>query len=117
MLCPRTAVRETSTSTTRYSTRFQPGSSGSEESVQRLLYVTSDLGPQLLAGSSGEQKENLGVTTPDYYFYLNQSGSYTVEDVNDTKEFSDTMVTAPLVKAGGGACRCPLLAASRIPQK
>lgn len=50
-----------------------------------------------MAGSSGEQRENLGVTTPDYYFYLNQSGSYTVEDVNDKKEFSDTMVTTPLV--------------------
>lgn len=74
--------------------------------------MTSDLGPQLLAGSSGEQRENLGVTTPDYYFYLNQSGSYTVEDVNDSKEFSDTMVTTPLVKAEGGACRCPLLAAA-----
>lgn len=57
--------------------------------------MTSDLGPQLLAGSSGEQRENLGVTTPEYYFYLNQSGSYTVEDVNDKKEFSDTMVTIP----------------------
>uniref|UniRef100_A0A4W6DKQ6 Osteoclast-stimulating factor 1 n=1 Tax=Lates calcarifer TaxID=8187 RepID=A0A4W6DKQ6_LATCA len=47
---------------------------------------------QLLAGASGEQRENLGVTTPDYYYYLNQSGTYTVEDVNDKKEFSDTMV-------------------------
>ncbi|KAM9353695.1 myosin IEb isoform 2-T2 [Symphorus nematophorus] len=46
---------------------------------------------QLLEGASGEQRENLGVTTPDYYFYLNQSGTYTVEDVNDKKEFSDTM--------------------------
>eukprot|EP00063_Salmo_salar_P065265 XP_014040100.1 PREDICTED: unconventional myosin-Ie-like isoform X1 [Salmo salar] len=36
-------------------------------------------------------RENLGVTTPDYYLYLNQSGTYTVEDVNDKKEFSDTM--------------------------
>ncbi|XP_029360409.1 myosin IEb isoform X2 [Echeneis naucrates] len=46
---------------------------------------------QLLEGASGEQRENLGVTTPDYYSYLNQSGTYTVEDVNDKKEFSDTM--------------------------
>lgn len=61
--------------------------------------MTSDLAPQLLAGSSGEQKENLGVTTPDYYYYLNQSGSYTVEDVNDKQEFSDTMVSTP---AGSG---------------
>uniref|UniRef100_A0AAY5KVX8 Osteoclast-stimulating factor 1 n=1 Tax=Esox lucius TaxID=8010 RepID=A0AAY5KVX8_ESOLU len=47
---------------------------------------------QLLEGSTKEQRENLGVTTPDYYLYLNQSGTYTVEDVNDKKEFSDTMV-------------------------
>ncbi|XP_008296564.1 myosin IEb [Stegastes partitus] len=46
---------------------------------------------QLLEGASGEQRENLGVTTPDYYYYLNQSGTYTVEDVNDKKEFSDTL--------------------------
>ncbi|XP_013883996.1 myosin IEb isoform X2 [Austrofundulus limnaeus] len=46
---------------------------------------------QLLGGASAEQRENLGVTTPDYYLYLNQSGTYTVEDVNDKKEFSDTM--------------------------
>ncbi|XP_040899485.1 myosin IEb [Toxotes jaculatrix] len=46
---------------------------------------------QLLGGASGEQRENLGITTPDYYYYLNQSGTYTVEDVNDKKEFTDTM--------------------------
>uniref|UniRef100_A0A3B4UQE9 Osteoclast-stimulating factor 1 n=1 Tax=Seriola dumerili TaxID=41447 RepID=A0A3B4UQE9_SERDU len=46
---------------------------------------------QLLGGATAEQRENLGVTTPDYYNYLNQSGTYTVEDVNDKKEFSDTM--------------------------
>lgn len=59
--------------------------------------MTSDLGPQLLSGSSGEQRQNLGITTPDYYFYLNQSGSYTVEDVDDKKEFSDTMVFTALL--------------------
>ncbi len=47
---------------------------------------------QLLQGATKEQRENLGVTTPDYYFYLNQSDTYTVDDVNDTKEFKDTMV-------------------------
>ncbi|KAI1886016.1 hypothetical protein AGOR_G00209700 [Albula goreensis] len=46
---------------------------------------------QLLEGATKEQRENLGITTPDYYLYLNQSGTYTVEDVNDKKEFSDTM--------------------------
>uniref|UniRef100_A0AAY4E977 Osteoclast-stimulating factor 1 n=1 Tax=Denticeps clupeoides TaxID=299321 RepID=A0AAY4E977_9TELE len=46
---------------------------------------------QLLSGGSTAQRENLGITTPDYYLYLNQSGTYTVEDVNDRKEFADTM--------------------------
>lgn len=52
---------------------------------------------QLLEGASTEQRENLGVTTPDYYFYLNQSGTYTVEDINDKKEFSDTMEAMSVV--------------------
>lgn len=55
--------------------------------------MISDLDPQLLEAASNEQRENLGVTTPDYYSYLNQSGTYTVEDVNDKKEFCDTMVS------------------------
>ncbi|KAM6910759.1 myosin IEb isoform 2-T2 [Xenentodon cancila] len=46
---------------------------------------------QLLGGASTEQRESLGITTPDYYCYLNQSGTYTVDDVNDKKDFSDTM--------------------------
>ncbi|MBN3324288.1 MYO1E protein, partial [Atractosteus spatula] len=46
---------------------------------------------QLLNGASKDQRENLGITTPDYYYYLNQSGTYTVDDVNDKQEFSETM--------------------------
>nr|XP_057908697.1 myosin IEb isoform X1 [Doryrhamphus excisus] len=52
---------------------------------------------QLLEGTSGEQRQNLGVTTPDYYNYLNQSGTFTVEDVNDKKEFSDTLSAMSVV--------------------
>uniref|UniRef100_A0A8C8FTX6 Osteoclast-stimulating factor 1 n=1 Tax=Oncorhynchus tshawytscha TaxID=74940 RepID=A0A8C8FTX6_ONCTS len=46
---------------------------------------------------NNKMRENLGVTTPDYYLYLNQSGTYTVEDVNDKKEFSDTMEAMSVV--------------------
>ncbi|CAL8354699.1 unnamed protein product [Arctogadus glacialis] len=46
---------------------------------------------QLLDGASKEQRENLGVTTADYYFYLNQSATFTVEDVSDKKDFTETM--------------------------
>uniref|UniRef100_A0A3B5K5D1 Myosin IEb n=1 Tax=Takifugu rubripes TaxID=31033 RepID=A0A3B5K5D1_TAKRU len=120
VLCPRTPVRETSTSTTRYCNttwfhhlRVGRHWSGSPEGTfsavtdeincrcwelfRDFLCFTSDLGPQLLSGSSGEQRQNLGITTPDYYFYLNQSGSYTVEDVDDKKEFCDTMEAMSVV--------------------
>ncbi len=36
--------------------------------------------------------ETLGLVTPDYYFYLNQSGAYKVDGTNDAKEFKDTLV-------------------------
>ncbi|XP_034721868.1 unconventional myosin-If-like, partial [Etheostoma cragini] len=52
---------------------------------------------QLLGGATSEQRENLGVTTPDYYLYLNQSGTYTVEDMDDRKEFTDTMAAMSVV--------------------
>ena len=28
----------------------------------------------------------------DYYWYLNQSGTYTVDGIDDRKEFGDTLV-------------------------
>lgn len=37
--------------------------------------------------------EQLGITTCDYYWYLNQSGTYTVDDIDDRKEFKDTLVS------------------------
>ncbi|KAJ0066691.1 hypothetical protein NL108_018318 [Boleophthalmus pectinirostris] len=52
---------------------------------------------QILEGASSEQRENLGVTTPDYYFYLNQSGTYTVDDVSDKKDFAETMEAMAVV--------------------
>ncbi|XP_016357919.1 myosin IEb [Sinocyclocheilus anshuiensis] len=52
---------------------------------------------QLLQGATKEQRENLGIITPDYYLYLNQSDTYTVEDVNDKKEFKDTMAAMSVV--------------------
>uniref|UniRef100_A0AAR2J0Y6 Osteoclast-stimulating factor 1 n=1 Tax=Pygocentrus nattereri TaxID=42514 RepID=A0AAR2J0Y6_PYGNA len=47
---------------------------------------------QLIEGSSAQQKEALGIMTPDYYNYLNQSGTYKVDGTNDSKEFQETMV-------------------------
>lgn len=47
---------------------------------------------QLIEGASGEQKNSLGITSLDYYSYLNQSGSYKVDDINDKSDFQETMV-------------------------
>uniref|UniRef100_A0A8D3D0V4 Osteoclast-stimulating factor 1 n=1 Tax=Scophthalmus maximus TaxID=52904 RepID=A0A8D3D0V4_SCOMX len=45
----------------------------------------------LIEGASGEQKNSLGITSLDYYTYLNQSGSYKVDDINDKSDFQETM--------------------------
>lgn len=47
---------------------------------------------QLIEGASGEQKSSLGITSLDYYTYLNQSGSYKVDDIDDKSDFKETVV-------------------------
>uniref|UniRef100_A0A8C1NK00 Osteoclast-stimulating factor 1 n=1 Tax=Cyprinus carpio TaxID=7962 RepID=A0A8C1NK00_CYPCA len=47
---------------------------------------------QLIDGCTPQQKEELGIMTPDYYYYLNQSGTYKVDGTNDSKDFQETMV-------------------------
>ena len=37
--------------------------------------------------------ENLGIANPDYYVYLQQSGTYTVDGIDDKAEFQDTLVS------------------------
>nr|XP_034954835.1 unconventional myosin-Ie-like [Zootoca vivipara] len=56
---------------------------------------------QLLEGASTEQRENLGITTPDYYYYLNQSAAYEVEDINDHQEFQETLTAMDVVGLSG----------------
>uniref|UniRef100_A0A8C5U5K4 Myosin IF n=1 Tax=Malurus cyaneus samueli TaxID=2593467 RepID=A0A8C5U5K4_9PASS len=46
---------------------------------------------QLLAGASQEQRQNLGIMSPDYYFYLNQTDTYQVEGTDDRSDFHETM--------------------------
>ena len=36
--------------------------------------------------------EQLGLTSPDYYYYLNQSGLYVVDGIDDVQEYHDTRV-------------------------
>ena len=40
--------------------------------------------------------EQLGLTTPDYYYYLNQSGTYEVDGVDDVQEYQETRVCLTL---------------------
>ncbi|XP_015265580.1 PREDICTED: unconventional myosin-Ie-like [Gekko japonicus] len=56
---------------------------------------------QLLEGASSEQRENLGITTPDYYYYLNQSAAYKVDDMNDPQEFQETLTAMDVVGLSG----------------
>ncbi|KAM9831170.1 unconventional myosin-If [Neosynchiropus ocellatus] len=46
---------------------------------------------QLIEGANDQQREGLGIMTPDYYYYLNQSGTYKVDGTNDSKDFNETM--------------------------
>lgn len=49
---------------------------------------------QLIEGASAEQKHSLGITSMDYYYYLSLSGSYKVDDIDDRREFQETLVSA-----------------------
>ncbi|XP_068176599.1 unconventional myosin-Ie isoform X1 [Antennarius striatus] len=56
---------------------------------------------QLIEGAKSEQKSSLGITTLDYYSYLNQSGSYKVDDINDKSDFQETMHAMEVVGISG----------------
>ena len=45
---------------------------------------------QIIAGASSQQKEDYGLEEPKYFHYLNQSGCFDVENIDDKKEFQDT---------------------------
>lgn len=56
---------------------------------------------QLIEGTNAQQKEGLGIMTPDYYYYLNQSGTYKVDGTNDSKDFNETMEAMQVVGIPG----------------
>ncbi|KAL1007262.1 hypothetical protein UPYG_G00084250 [Umbra pygmaea] len=56
---------------------------------------------QLIEGASGEQKSSLGITSLDYYNYLNQSGSYKVDDINDRSDFQETTHAMEVIGISG----------------
>ncbi len=37
--------------------------------------------------------EGLGIANVDYYWYLNQSGTYHVDGTDDKKDFAETLVS------------------------
>lgn len=55
---------------------------------------------QLIEGASAEQKHSLGITSMDYYYYLCLSGSYKVDDIDDRREFQETLVSAGTARGG-----------------
>uniref|UniRef100_A0A8C7P205 Osteoclast-stimulating factor 1 n=1 Tax=Oncorhynchus mykiss TaxID=8022 RepID=A0A8C7P205_ONCMY len=59
---------------------------------------------QLIEGANPQQKEALGIMTPDYYYYLNQSGTYKVDGTNDSKDFQETMVPSAIRAQGLNSC-------------
>ncbi|NWI20373.1 MYO1F protein, partial [Crypturellus soui] len=56
---------------------------------------------QLIEGASQEQRQNLGIMTPDYYYYLNQSDTYQVDGTDDRSDFHETMNAMQVI----GICR------------
>ncbi|VDN03750.1 unnamed protein product [Thelazia callipaeda] len=46
---------------------------------------------QLCAGADNNLKTNLGISTVDYYNYLNHSGCYTINEIDDAKDFQKTL--------------------------
>ncbi|WAQ98849.1 MYO1E-like protein [Mya arenaria] len=46
---------------------------------------------QLCSGTDKAQKEQMGIAGPEYYCYLNQTGAYTVDGVDDAQELRDTL--------------------------
>lgn len=59
---------------------------------------------QLLEGASQEQRQNLGLMTPDYYYYLNQSDTYKVDGTDDRSDFSETLVSTTATPALATSC-------------
>ncbi|GAB6019968.1 Unconventional myosin-Ie [Chamberlinius hualienensis] len=46
---------------------------------------------QLCAGATQEMQQQLGISEPAYYWYLNQSSTYKVDGTNDAHDFQETL--------------------------
>ncbi|NXB12360.1 MYO1F protein, partial [Cnemophilus loriae] len=56
---------------------------------------------QLIQGASQEQRQNLGIMSPDYYFYLNQTDTYQVEGTDDRSDFHETVNAMQVIGISG----------------
>uniref|UniRef100_A0A8C6X0U4 Myosin IF n=1 Tax=Naja naja TaxID=35670 RepID=A0A8C6X0U4_NAJNA len=56
---------------------------------------------QLIEGASQDQKHNLGIMSPDYYYYLSQSETYKVDGTDDRSEFHETMSAMDVIGITG----------------
>lgn len=45
--------------------------------------------------------ESLGIADPEYYYYLNQSGCYSVDDMDDRKDFEETIEAMNVIGTSG----------------
>ena len=43
-------------------------------------------------GADNYERENLGMTHPDYFNYLRQSGTYDADGIDDVSDFADVKV-------------------------
>ncbi|KAL7992937.1 hypothetical protein Chor_017193 [Crotalus horridus] len=55
----------------------------------------------LIEGASQDQKHNLGIMSPDYYYYLNQAETYKVDGTDDRSEFHETMSAMDVIGITG----------------
>ncbi|XP_063311934.1 unconventional myosin-If isoform X1 [Pelobates fuscus] len=58
---------------------------------------------QLIEGASQEQRQNLGIMSVDYYFYLNQSDTYKVDGTDDKSDFSEMLNAMQVIGINGEA--------------
>ncbi|MEE6487309.1 hypothetical protein FKM82_014858 [Ascaphus truei] len=56
---------------------------------------------QLIEGASQEQRQNLGIMTADYYYYLNQSDTYKVDGTDDKSDFYEMLNAMQVIGISG----------------
>jgi len=61
-----------------------------------------------------ETKDSLGLTNPDYFYYLNQSGCYTVDGTDDQAEFQDVLEAMQVIGLSGEDQRSVLQVTSAV---